>query len=211
MADKEITEKSDTFYLRFSSVCKPFGLPQLPEVARTAMNYFFDPSMNVDFERMGSDTIYKFEVSNEIDSAGHKLVFKVQGEVHKIELEASKPQRGFHECLLITFQNAAQKKFNKIPNSEFDKHLTILGFNVIKPTERQKIKDHDIYNSNRYAVISAPKDTNTIPDSLPIVDPETAAHHQVRISFKGQARHCGRCNGLHVGQCRVLPSRRRKS
>ena len=85
------TKKSDTFYLQFSTVCKPFGLPQLPEVAQVAMTYFKDPSMNVEFERWGSETVYRFQISKQIESVGHKLTFKVQGTDYDVELEAEKP------------------------------------------------------------------------------------------------------------------------
>ena len=64
------------------------------------------------------------------------------------------------------------------------------------------MRESACFNGNRYAVIATPQDT--IPDSLPIKDPTTGAHTQIRITFKGQARFCGRCNVPHVGQCPQL-------
>lgn len=209
--DKETDYKSDTFYLQFSKVCKPFGLPGLPKIAQAAMGHFLDPGMSLDFERQGSDIIYRIELTKEVEAKGHKLEFKVQGKKYELELETTLPQRGFprtggrsREGLLPTFQKAGQKKFNNIPNSYFDKLLQDVGLEVIKPCEKQKIRGQEIFNGNRYAVITVPENHNIIPDSLPVKDPGTGAHHQLRISYKGQARYCGRCCKRHVGQCPAL-------
>ena len=67
----ENVEMTDTLCLRFSLVCKPFKLPEYPEVAQVAMEYFQDPLLNCIPIREGSEKVYKFELNQEVAKYGH--------------------------------------------------------------------------------------------------------------------------------------------
>ena len=211
--NEETTEETtDTFLLRFSLTCKPFGLPDLPGIAFEAIRYFDDPMLNLTYRDYGSEIVYKFEVNKEWPKYGNALTFIVEGKTYNVDLEpyevrtfTTKSRDNRENSVLLTFQGAGGKAFNHISMDYFDKVIqNSLGFILEKPTERQKFKRTQIFNANRYCVIRKPDNLASIPDFLPIEDPIKKKVHHIKIGYDGKLYNCGRCMTQHGRRCPML-------
>ena len=106
---------------------------------------------------------------------------------------------------MLTFKDAGKNFMRHIPNHHFD--MTVrndLNLEILKPTELQRIQKTDVFNGNRYMVVTPPPDITTIPDSLPIRDTQSNTIFQVRIGFLGKKWFCGRCMKEHLKACPEL-------
>ena len=209
MPEGEATEVCDTFTLTFSKHCIPFGLPTYPEIASKAKLHFQDEAMTVDWRDEYADKVYIMELTKAADKE-QMMTFTIRGEEVTIKLEpiqrGQKNGRGRREDgLLLTFKDAGKRFMKHIPNTELDRILqNELSMEILKPTEMQRIPDTDVFNGNRYAVIKRPQDINSIPDSLPVRDPATGRHFQIRIRYKGKKWYCAKCMDKHEGACPAL-------
>lgn len=214
-------EMTNSLFMRFSTVCKPFGLPSIEEIAVVALQYFNDPFMTCVTQRLGSEIIYRFEFSEPVTKLGHSLKFNIRGQGgYSIPLyyyerstrgntggtRGQGRGRKYDDTMLITFKFAATGELSTIDNKYFDNLISSapLNFEVTKPTELQKYVGTEMFNGGRYCVIKIPKSLNEIPDSIPMIHPVTKRHHQIKITYKNQERKCGRCMKKHVGECQEL-------
>ena len=109
------------------------------------------------------------------------------------------------EGVLLTFYKAGRKSLQGIKNHLYDSALqNDLILEILKPTERQRIRGSQIFNGNKYAVVKKPDDMAEIPDMMPIQDPTSGIVYYIRINFYGQVRYCARCEQQHPGQCQEL-------
>ena len=212
------TEMTDKFTLRFSSTCKPFGHPEYVTIAEEAIRYFDDPYLTATYLDNGPETIYFFEVNKYWPKYGNSLSFVVEGIKYNIDLQpnenvrqGAKGSQGNRDerenNLLLTFYRAGQKDYNHISMETFDKIIqNTLNFTLEKATERQKHRYTQIFNGNRYCVIKKPDNLASIPEFLPIEDPEKNTTHYIRISYSGKLFNCGRCGNQHGKTCPQLTS-----
>ena len=141
---------------------------------------------------------------------GHSLVFNVEGKRYNVDLQpydryTNRMRKNRENSILLTFYGAGQKDFNNITMEQFDLAIqNDLGFILEKATEKQKIRNTQIFNGNRYCVIQKPDNLAKIPEFLPIRDPVTNKVHNMRISYNGKIRNCGRCMSQHAGMCPQL-------
>ena len=215
----ENVEMTNTLCLRFSYTCKPFKLPEYPEVAHVAMEYFKDPLLNCIPLREGSEKVYKFELTKEVPKYGQSLTFEVEGKRYNVDLKPY--ERRFRRTnnnsnnynshddrennLLLTFVGAGSRDYDHISHDQFDKTIqNDLGFILEKPTEKQKIRYTTIYNGNRYCVIRKPENLASIPNFIPMLDPNTKAIHHIPIQYNGKLYNCGRCGEQHGRRCPLL-------
>ena len=216
----ENVEMTDTLFLRFSLTCKPFKLPEYPEVAQVASEYFDDPLLNCIPFREGSEKVYKFELNQEVQKHGHSLTFMVDGKRYNVDLKPYERRPGFRynnnrsssstyedreNNLLLTFYGAGSRDYNNMTMHQFDKLIqNDLGFVLEKPTMKQKIRFTNIFNGNRYCVIRKPENLATIPNFVPVQDPVTKKVHHIPINYNGQLFTCGRCGDQHGRRCPML-------
>ena len=204
----ENQETTDQLVLRFSLSCRPFKLPEYPEIAFVASQHFDDPMISVSQRLEGSERVYRFELNSEVPKFGNALSFEVLGKTYNVDLQPYQPyqQRRNREMnLLLTFYGAGQKIYNNISMESFDKAIqNDLGFVLEKATERQKIRNTQIFNGNRYCVIRKPDNLALVPDFLPMQDPITKQVHNIPISYNNKIRNCGRCMAQHAGPCPQL-------
>ena len=215
----ENVEMTDTLCLRFSLTCKPFKLPEYPEVAQVASEYFEDPFLNCIPYREGSEKVYKFELNNPVQKHGHSLTFAVEGKRYNVDLKPYEKRSKFRYSsnrstntyedrennLLLTFYGAGSRDYNNITMEQFDKLVqNDLGFVLEKPTMKQKIRYTNIFNGNRYCVIRKPENLASIPNFVPVQDPVTKKVHHIPINYNGQLFTCGRCGNQHGRRCPML-------
>ena len=214
--EADLTERTHTFELRFSLVCRPFKLPEYPHVAMEAIRYFEDPLLSVDPRREGSEIIYTIELTEERVKHGHALSFQVEGINYSVDLQPLEINQGTsrrfrdgrqnrENSLLLTFYGAGKRQYNNVPMEDFDKAIqNDLKLTLERATERQKIRYTQVFNGNRFCVIRRPDNLAEIPEFLPIVDPITKATYHIRINYWGKVRTCGRCSKQHGGLCPSL-------
>ena len=206
----------DTFYLRFSKTCTPFKLPLYPEIAHVAELHFKDPAINVTYERFRGEKIYCMETT-ENHALDQSLTFTVENKVYKIKLDPKRSTTKFarrgkqdqrsnnEDGLLLTFYQAGRKFLNNVPNSVFDQVLqNALGLELLKITEKQRIKNTPLFNGNRFAVVKRPDNLAVIPESIPITDPLTKRVFYIKINYWGQLVYCSRCMIKHGRKCPEL-------
>ena len=215
---QEAVETTDTLILRFSDVCRPFKLPEYPEVAHVGVERFQDPNINCVPKKEGSEWVYIFELNEQVPKYGNSLPFTVEGKVYNVDLQPYevKPRNTTHtrrsysyddreNNLLLTFYRAATRDYRNLTMEQFDHIIQKdLGFILEKPTMKQKIKNTPIFNGNRYCVIRKPDNLAAIPASIPIEDPVTKVVHRISISYDGQLFNCGRCGEQHGRRCPML-------
>ena len=73
----------------------------------------------------------------------------------------------------------------------------------------QKYKGTRVKNGNQMCVVETPENLKRIPNSIPVIDPNTRKQHQVNVSFYGQKRFCSRCDDVHAGVCPYIEERMR--
>ena len=217
---EEPIETTNTFILKFSIACRPFGLAEYPEIARVATEHFGDPMANVTWRRVGSEKIYKIELSKQYPKYGNSLTFLIQGQTFNVDLlPYVRRPRGRNQIgsrggdnrdnrdnnLLLTFYQAGQLDYSHIPMKQFDGIIqNELGLILEKATENQKIYKTQIFNGNRYCVVRKPENLAVIPAFLPLIDPVTKEVHHFRVGYSGQLYNCGRCLKQHPGPCPEL-------
>jgi hypothetical protein len=200
----DATSLTDTFYLRFSQVVKPFGLPNYAEIANTALDYFQDPSLKVNMKRLGAEKIYRIQLPTKTDMNNRSLTLRCNGEDVRFPLLTEDPfenKRGREEGILLTLQGAYEGDLEALPNSVFDKAVAAFNLQIIVPTRLQKVAGSVALNGNRYCIIKKVDNLNSIPEFLPVTHPVTKKLYNVKSTFKDQARSCTRCLKKHVGQC----------
>ena len=207
---------TDLFFLKFSKTCRPFKLPEYPEIAYLAGLHFNDPAVNVTFDFHKGEKFYIMETT-EHHSVEQKMKFTVRNRDYFIKLDASAPANirrkkrenrsggSNDDGLLLTFYQAGRKFLNGVPNSTFDHELQkTLGLELYLPTQKQRIKDTPLFNGNRFAVVKRPENLAKIPDSMPVTDPVTNKVFHIRISYFGQLFYCARCMKKHGRKCPEL-------
>ena len=207
---------TDTLYLRFARVSRPFKLPDYPEVAFEVKKYFKDPETSVTWYKRGAEKIYKIELGTKVPKKGHTIPFKVENHTFSVDLyhwerKSVKTYSSFtrgprsDDTILLTFWAAGQIDLKEVPNSHFDKLIQVdLQLELDRPTQLQKIPFTDIYNGNRFCVIKTPENLARIPDSIPVVNQATGLQKQIYINYLGKVKHCARCNKEHPGRCPEL-------
>ena len=93
LVGNESGETTDTLLLRFSHSCKPFKLPEYPEVAYVASQQFNDPAISVTNRQEGSENVFKFELNTEVPKYGNSLSFNIEGRTYTVDLLPYKPYR----------------------------------------------------------------------------------------------------------------------
>ena len=202
----ETPQKTKQFFLQFSTVAKPFGLPTQTEVGLAAQQHFLQEGIKCIPIRKGAETAYKFQLREEVSAEGHSLKFKD----FAVALEAwqNKPHTQRREGTLLTFRRAGDGELENVPGAAFDAAIEHLKLSLIVQTKFQRIKDTRVLNGNRFCVIDTPKNLKIVPESIPVTDPSTKVTFQVNVTFKGQERYCSSCNEMHVGQCPKIKARR---
>ncbi len=196
------------FYLKFSLVAKPFALPSYSEIALAGLTYFQQEGIKCIPIRTHNETCYKFELREEVQCEGHSLTFAAFEAPLTPWVKRQKQPR--KEGTLLTFRNAGTGALELIPSDAFDQSIKRLNLVPIVPTRMQRIKDTRVLNGNRFCVVETPDNMKAIPESMPVVDPNSNEKFQVNVSFKGQERYCSTCNEMHVGMCPKIAERRRK-
>lgn len=200
-------EETDTFFLRFSMVAKPFRLPKYVEIANAALEYFQDPSLKVSMRRFGAEKIYRIKLNSKTKKDDRSLKLPCNGVELQLPLISDDPfvkKSTKEDGILLTFNDAFDGQLENLPNDVFDKAVVAFNLQLIRPTQLQKIPGSSAYNGNRYCVIKIPDSLNAIPEFLPITHTLTKVLHNVKTTFKGQSRFCPRCMQKHVGQCPQL-------
>ena len=195
---------TDTFFLRFSQIVKPFGLPNYAEIANAALDYFQDPSIKVNMRRLGAEKIYRIQLPEKTDSTDRALTLRCNGEDVSFPLQTEDPfekKQSREEGILLTLGDAFQGELESLPNSIFDKAVEAFNLPIIVPTRYQKIPGSVAFNGNRFCVIKKVDNLNSIPEYLPVTHPVTKKLYNVKLTFRNQARSCTRCLKKHVGQC----------
>ena len=202
-----VTETTDSFFLRFSMVARPFRLPGYTEIANAALEYFQDPTLKVSMRRMGPEKIYRIKLKHKSAKDGRSLKLVCNDTELTFPLLTENPfKKGEkrEDGILLPFQRANEDEMECIPNDVFDGEVGNFKLEVIRPTELQKVPGSPALNGNRYCVIKPPEDLNKIPEFLPVRNPLTKSLHNVKTTYKGQARFCTRCLKKHVGECPEL-------
>ena len=201
----EVGMKAKTFFLKFSTVAKPFNLPRHPEVALVAMQHFQQEGMKCIPFHVRGEKCYKIELRDEVDKNGHILEFQN----FQIPLPAweQKTRNVREEGLLLTFRRAGVGDLESVPAEAFDQAMNHLKLEMIVTTKMQRIKDTRVLNGNRFCVVKTPANLRTIPESIPVEDPVTHERFQVNVTFKGQERYCYSCNEMHIGLCPKILAR----
>ena len=167
---------TDTFYLRFSQIAKPFNLPNYAEIANAALEYFQDPSLKVNMKRLGAEKIYRIQLSTETDKNDRSLTLRCNGEDIRFPLLSENPfegNRSREEGILLTFAGAYDGELESLPNSLFDKAIAAFNLQLIVPTKLQHVPGSLALNGNRYCVLKKVDNINVIPEFLPITHPVT--------------------------------------
>ena len=87
----------------------------------------------------------------------------------------------------------------------FDQLLqNTLGLELLKITEKQRIKNTPLFNGNRFAVVKRPDNLAVIPELIPITDPTTKRVYYIKIHYWGQLVYCSRCMIKHGRKCPQL-------
>ena len=200
---------TDTFFVRFSQIVKPFGLPNYAEIANSALDCFQDPSLKVTMRRLGAEKIYRIQLTTKTQKKDRFLSLRCNGEEVRIPLLTDSPfeaKRSREEGILLTFAGAYgdDAELASIPNSAFDKAVAAFNLQMIVPTKLQRVPGSVALNGNRYCILKKVNDVNCIPEYLPVTNPITHKLFNVRSTFRDQARSCARCMKKHVGQCPEL-------
>ena len=207
---QENVATTDTFFLRFSRSCRPFKLPEYAEIAATAINHFNDEAINVTYDWVRGEKVYRMETT-EPHPRDQSLMFTVEGHEYFIKLDPLEPKQKYQrqtyqreEGLLLTFWQAGRKFLNGVPNKNFDILLqNSLGLELLKPTQMQYIPNTKIFNGNRYAVVATPENLATIPDTVPITSPTGRVYH-IRVNYFNKMTYCPRCLHQHGRECPQL-------
>ena len=203
----EQPERSNTFFLRFSTVAKPFNLPPHPEVALVAMEHFQQEGMKCIPFFIRGEKCYKLELREEVTKNGHALNFQhFSVPLLAWEKKASRPSNK-EDGLLLTFRRAGEGPLESVPAEFFDRAMQDLKLKIIVSTKMQRVKDTRVLNGNRFCVVEKPENNKVIPESFPVEHPLTKERFQVHLNFKGQERYCHRCNEMHVGLCPEIQAR----
>lgn len=204
---EDVASLTDTFFLRFSQVAKPFGLPNYAAFANAALDYFQDPSMKVSMKRLGAEKIYRIQLPTKTDMNDRSLILRCNGEDIRFPLLTEDPfesNRSREEGILLTLADAYDGDLESLPNSVFDAAIAAFNLQIIVPTKLQHVPGSITLNGNRYCVLNMVDNLNSIPEFLPVTHPVTKKLYNVRSTFKNQARSCSRCMNKHVGQCPEL-------
>ena len=183
-------------------------------MAQTIQNHFCtDEGVSVDWEFDYGEKVFIVECSK-LFPVDQSVDFRVNNITYRIKLEpqtpgsrkgASKGRSSREEGVLLTFYKAGRKELRMIKNYAFDSAIqNDLKLEILKPTERQRIRGSTVYNGNKYAVIKKPDNMAKIPESMPVRDPTTNTVHHIRINYYGQVRFCPRCENEHAGYCPQL-------
>ena len=207
----ENVPKTDTFFLRFSRSCRPFKLPEYPEIGAVASEHFNDPAINCTYDWVRGEKVYRLE-TNDQHPRDQSLKFTVEGLDYMIKLDPLDPKEKQRrqttrreDGLLLTFWQAGRKFLNKVPNKSFDELLqNSLGLEVLKPTMKQFVPNTTIFNGNRYAVVATPENLAKIPDTVPISEPDSGRVYHIRINYFGKMTYCARCMNMHGRTCPEL-------
>ena len=202
--DAGATPHTDTFFLRFSQIVKPFGLPNYAEIANAALEYFQDPSLKVSMKRLGAEKIYRIQLPTKTDPTDRSLTLRCNGEDVRFPLLVDDPfenKQNREEGILLTLGDAYEGELESLTNSVFDKAVAAFNLQIIVPTRCQRIPGSVAFNGNRYCIIKKVANLNSIPEFLPVTHPLTKKLYNVKLTFRNQARSCNRCLKKHVGQC----------
>ena len=125
----EITE-TDCFFLRFSTRCRPFKLPEYPEVAQILQDHFIaDEAVSVDYEYQHGEQVFIIELSKKFP-AKQVVEFKVNKRTYRMRLEPQEPNgknrytrgrntKNRQEGVLLTFYKAGRKSLQgKFPSTQ---------------------------------------------------------------------------------------------
>ena len=200
--------KAKKFWLQFSTLRKPFCLPTYAEVALAGQMHFQQEGMKCIPIRIISETCYKFELLEEVESEGHSLSFNDFDVPLSVWQQRQNMQK--KEGLLLTLRRAGMGDLEAVPSEAFDAAIQHLKLNLLVSTKFQRVKDTRVLNGNRFCVVETPTNVKQIPESIPVVDPNTKVSYQVLVNFRGQERFCYGCNEMHVGECPKVKERREK-
>ena len=198
---------TDTFYLRFSQIVKPFGLPNYAEIANAALDYFQEPALKVSMKRLGAEKIYRIQLPTMTDKNDRSLSLRCNGEDIRFPLLTEDPfegNRNREEGILLTFAGAYDGELEALPNSVFDEAIAAFNLQLIVPTKLQHVPGSMALNGNRYCILKKVDNINSIPEYLPVTHPVTKKLFNVRSTFRDQPRSCTRCMRKHVGRCPEL-------
>ena len=207
--------ETDVFILKFSTRCRPFKLPEYPEVAQIMQNHFSeDEGVIVDWEFDYGEKIYIIECTR-LFPVDQNVEFKVNKKIYKMKLDpqmpggrrrgSSKGRSGKEDGVLLTFYKGGRKELRGIKNHVFDSVIqNELKLEILKPTERQRIRGSTVFNGNKYCVVKRPVNMARIPEMMPVTDPTTQTVYHIRINYYGQVRFCPRCEEEHAGLCPEL-------
>ena len=188
---------TDIFLLKFSTRCRPFKLPEYPEIAQLVQKHFHDDQgVSVDYEYDYGEEVYIIETTR-LYPAEQYIDFKVNKVIYKMKLEPQEPNEGKgyakgrntkkRDGVLLTFYKAGRKEMRCLSNQMFDNALqNDLKLELLKPTERQRIRGSQVFNGNKYAVVKRPDNMAKIPEMMPIGDPATDITHYIPC-------RCGHC------------------
>ena len=82
---------SKIFYIKFSTVARPFKLPQWAEIAAKGKEHFMDPGMRCLRRKVGAETFYMYQLNKAFPKDGHVLKFTCAGEEHSFTLVTEDP------------------------------------------------------------------------------------------------------------------------
>ena len=201
-------EMANMFFLQLSSATRPHRIPTLAEVALISQEYFQQEGMKMIPIYIKGETCYKIELRESVPAHGHTL--NVLGQAVPLPMWEKKSLRApRQQGTLLTFRWAGTGDLEFIPSEVFDAAIQHLKLELILPTMMQKYKGTRVLNGNRMCVVETPDNVKKIPNSIPVIDPNTGKQHQVNVSFFGQERYCSRCNDMHAGQCPYIEERKR--
>ena len=200
-------EMSKTFFLQLSSATRPHRLPTLPEVALIGQEYFQQEGMKMIPIYTNGEICYKYELRESVPAHGHTV--NVLGQAVPLPTWEKKSSRARQQGTLLTFRWAGTSDIEFIPSGVFDAAIEHLKLALIVPTMMQKYKGTRVKNGNRMCVVETPDNLKRIPNSIPVIDPNTRKQHQVNVSFYGQERFCSRCDDMHAGKCPYIEERKR--
>ena len=202
-------ETTNELFIRFRGYMNSWDVPKYTDIALTAAAYFQVEGMMCRPIYVSGELVYKFGFRKEIPKDGHQLEFLCRGKTYKVPLYSWSPQnedkrKTKRAGTLITMRRAGDGALALVPADEYDRALEKLSLELIVPTKFQRIKDTQVFNGNRFCVVTTPENLKSIPNSLAIRNPANNGLHTVRLTFKGQEVFCDRCQEGHVGQCPAL-------
>ena len=181
-------EMTNELFIRFRGYMNSWGVPKYTDITLTAAEYFQMKGMMCRPIYVSGELVYKFGFQKEIPKDGHQLKFLCRGKTYKVPLYSWSPQnedkkKTKRAGTLITMRRAGDGALALLPGEEYDKALEKLNLELIVPTKFQRIKDTQVFNGNRFCVVTTPENLKSIPNSLPIRNQANNGLHKVRIDF----------------------------